>query len=256
MKKKQEKKAQKVDFGSIDLPQLDLTGFNLPKLKKTPAVGVDAEEQTDRAMPTRYIAPQPPITGIPALYKNAAKLAKELKVDYGQRYNAIVSGDFVFGDFIAAYIWEHKIRVNRMLVSTLSLNQKNIEAFARLMDKGYIDRIDMLLSIYFYANEKYQLIPYLRKKLDVNNRFQLAIAGIHTKIVQFETHDGQKIVIHGSANLRSSGNVEQFTIEENPQLYDFYDDCFSKVMERFGTINKDIRHHELWDVMTKQKFND
>ena len=105
MKKKQEKKAQKVDFGSIDLPQLDLTGFNLPKLKKTPAVGVDAEEQTDRSMPTRYIAPQPPITGIPALYKNAAKLAKELKVDYGQRFNAIVSGDFVFGDFIAAYIW-------------------------------------------------------------------------------------------------------------------------------------------------------
>lgn len=256
MKKKQEKKAQKVDFGSIDLPQLDLTGFNLPKLKKTQAVGVDAEEQTDRAMPTRYIAPQPPITGIPALYKNAAKLAKELKVDYGQRFNAIVSGDFVFGDFIAAYIWEHKIRVSRMLVSTLSLNQKNIEAFARLMDKGYIDRIDMLLSIYFYANEKYQLIPYLRKKLDVNNRFQLAIAGIHTKIVQFETHDGQKIVIHGSANLRSSGNVEQFTIEENPQLYDFYDDCFSKVMERFGTINKDIRHHELWDVITKKKFND
>lgn len=205
MKKKQEKKAQKVDFGSIDLPQLDLTGFNLPKLKKNPAVGVDAEEQTD---------------------------------------------------FIAAYIWEHKIKVSRMLVSTLSLNQKNIEAFARLMDKGYIDRIDMLLSIYFYANEKYQLIPYLRKKLDVNNRFQLAIAGIHTKIVQFETHDGQKIVIHGSANLRSSGNVEQFTIEENPQLYDFYDDCFSKVMERFGTIKKDIRHHELWDVITKQKFND
>ena len=74
--------------------------------------------------------------------------------------------------------------------------------------------------------------------------------------MQFETHDGQKIVIHGSANLRSSGNVEQFTIEENPDLYNFYDDCFEKVMERFATIRKDIRHHELWDVMTKQKFND
>lgn len=256
MKKNEEKKkAQKVDFGSIDLPKLDLTGFNIPKSKTAPK-GMESEEQTDRAMPTRYVAPQPPITGIPTLYKNAAKLAKELNVEDGQRYDAIVSGDFVFGDFIGAYIWEHKVKVSRMLVSTLSLNQKNIETFARLMDRGYIDKIDMLLSIYFYANEKYQLIPYLRKKLDVNNRFQLAIAGIHTKIVQFETHDGQKIVIHGSANLRSSGNVEQFTIEENPQLYDFYDDCFSKVMERFGTINKDIRHHELWDVITKQKFND
>ena len=31
MKKKQEKKAQKVDFGSIDLPQLDLTEPNSSK---------------------------------------------------------------------------------------------------------------------------------------------------------------------------------------------------------------------------------
>lgn len=31
MKKNEEKKkAQKVDFGSIDLPKLDLTGFNTP----------------------------------------------------------------------------------------------------------------------------------------------------------------------------------------------------------------------------------
>lgn len=253
MKKKQEKKAQKVDFGSIDLPQLDLSGLDLPKVKAT---RTPEEEQTDRAMPTRYTPPLPPITGIPVLYKNAAKMARELKVTNGIRYDAIVSGDFVFGDFIAAYIWEHKIHVEKMLISTLSVNQKNVEALARLMDKGYIQQLDMLLSIYFYGNERYQLIPFIRRKLDKENRFQLAIAEIHTKIVQFDTHDGQKIVIHGSANLRSSGNVEQFTIEENPQLYDFYDDCFSKVMERFGTINKDIRHHELWDVITKQKFND
>ncbi len=243
-----------MDFGSIDLPKLDLTGFNIPKSKQTPAQ--QEEEQTDRAMPTRYTPPLPPITGIPVLYRNAAKLAKELKVENGGRYNAIVSGDFVFGDFIAAYIWEHKQTVEEMLVSTLSLNQKNIEAFARLMDKGFIKKLNMILSIYFYGNERFQLIPYLRRKLDKEDRFQLAIAGIHTKITQFRTSEGKKIVIHGSANLRSSGNVEQFTIEENPVLYDFYEDCFGKVMERFATIQKDIRHHQLWDTITKQKFND
>lgn len=254
MKKGKKKKTEKVDFGNMDLPKLELADFKMPKLDLTG--DGDREEQTDRAMPTRYTQPLPPITGIPVLYQNAAKLAKDLKVGFGDRYNAIVSGDFVFGDFIGAYIWEHKIKVKKMLVSTLSLNQRNIETFARLADKGFIDKIDMVLSIYFYGNEKYQLIPYLRKKLDKNDRFQLAIAGIHTKIVQFETHDGEKVVIHGSANLRSSGNVEQFTIEENPTLYDFYEDLFGKVMERFGTIQKDIRHHELWDVITKQKFNE
>ena len=253
MKPGQEKiDLQKVDFGSIDLPKLDLTGF-----KQQPAAArKQDEEQTDRAMETRYTPPLPPITGIPCLYKNAAKMAREIKVEDGQRYNAIVSGDFVFGDFIGAYIWEHGITVEDMLISTLLVNQKNVEMLSRLMDRGRIKKLDMLLSIYFYGNERYQLIPFIRKKLDVNNRFQLAIAGIHTKIVQFRTSDGQKIVISGSANMRSSGNAEQFTIEENPVLYDFYEDAFGKVMERFGTIKKDIRHHQLWDVMTKQKFND
>lgn len=253
MKKKQEKKTTKVDFGSIDLPKLDLSGLDLPKAKAT---RTPEEEQTDRAMPTRYTPPLPPITGIPVLYKNAAKMARELKVTNGTRYDAIVSGDFVFGDFIAAYIWEHKIHVEKMLISTLSVNQKNVEALARLMDKGYIQQLDMLLSIYFYGNERYQLIPFIRRKLDKENRFQLAIAGIHTKIVQFLTSDGDKIVVSGSANLRSSGNVEQFTIEGNPVLYDFYEEAFSKVMKRFATIQKDIRHHQIWDVITKQKFND
>lgn len=256
MKRKQGENG-KVDFGSIDLPKLDLSdfvqGFGRSKRLADPDT---EEEQTDRAMPTRYTPPLPPITGIPCLYRNAAKLAKELKVERGQRYHAIVSGDFVFGDFIAAYIWEHKVKVRKMLISTLSVNQKNVEALARLMDKGYIEQLDMLLSIYFYGNEKYQLIPFIRRKLDKDNRFQLAIAGIHTKIVQFETEDGEKIVVSGSANLRSSGNVEQFSIEECPVLYDFYDDCFTKVMERFATINKDIRHNQLWDVISKKKFND
>lgn len=250
--KRQEKKTQKVDFGSIDLPKLDLSDFVQGFGKAKKLIDPEAQEgQTDRAMPTRYSPPLPPITGITCLYRNAAKLAKELKVENGQRYHAIVSGDFVFGDFIGAYIWEHKLKVRKMLISTLSVNQKNVETLARLMDKGFIEQLDMLLSIYFYGNEKYQLIPFIRRKLDKDNRFQLAIAGIHTKIVQFETYEGQKIVVSGSANLRSSGNVEQFSIEECPLLYDFYEDCFTKVMERFGTIQKDIRHHQLWDVITK-----
>lgn len=51
------------------------------------------------------------------------------------------------------------------------------------------------------------------------------------------------------------GNVEQFTIEENPELYDFYTDCFSKVMERYGTIKKPLLANDLWKVMTTKRFN-
>lgn len=66
---------------------------------------------------------------------------------------------------------------------------------------------------------------------------------------------GRKILIHGSANLRSSGNIEQFTAEENPELYDFYDENFTKILDTYATIRKPIRHTRLWEEFTKGKSN-
>lgn len=87
----------------------------------------------------------------------------------------------------------------------------------------------------------------------IDNRFQLAVADIHTKTVHFNTSGGRKIVMHGSANLRSSGNIEQFTIEENPELYDFYEEKFSKILEKYATINHSIRAKEAWKTMNLER---
>lgn len=103
------------------------------------------------------------------------------------------------------------------------------------------------MSAYFYSHERRGLIPYIYKRLDVENRFQLAVAGVHTKTCQFRTLGGRYVVMHGSANLRSCGNIEQFTMEENRELYDFYDG----IVERYKTINKQIRGNELWEMITK-----
>ena len=62
--------------------------------------------------------------------------------------------------------------------------------------------------------------------------------------------------MHGSSNLRSSGSLEQFCIEENPQLYDFYDEKFGEILEKYATIKKAINHRKLWNEITKKKFND
>ena len=95
------------------------------------------------------------------------------------------------------------------------------------------------------------LIPYIYSNLDIDNKFQLAVAGVHTKTCQILTEDGRKIVIHGSANLRSSANVEQITIEENEQLYDFYEEFYSKIIDEYSTIRKPIRGNKLWNVVNK-----
>lgn len=142
-----------------------------------------------------------------------------------------------------------------MTISTLSMNQNNVDSLANLMHGGYIGELNLIISVYFWANERSSLIPYIYEKLDIDNRFQLAVAGVHTKTCQFVTDGGRKVVMHGSANLRSSGNVEQFTMEENPELYDFYDEKFNLVLAKYGTIKKAIRSNELWNTISKKMFN-
>lgn len=100
------------------------------------------------------------------------------------------------------------------------------------------------------------LIPYIYRQLDIDNRLQLAVANVHTKTAQLETLGGKKIIAHGSANLRSSGSIEQFTIEENAELYDFYDEMFSRILGRYATIRKAVWGKSLWADLIKKKFND
>jgi len=190
---------------------------------------------------TRYVEPRLPDDADAddyCEYKYAADLAKNINLN--NRTFAIVNGSFIFGDFIEALLVEHKIKAVEMQIATLSLSQENVDSLAGLMKQGYIEKLTIIGSDFFATHEKYNLVPYMYEKLDIDNRFQLVVARSHTKICCFETSKGNKFVIHGSANLRSSGNYEQVVIEKNADLYDF-NYKFNKDLEvKYKTINQKI----------------
>lgn len=231
------------DIGGV-IQDLDLSLFDI------------LPEDTDRA--ARYMKPKVPTMKKGFVrYDNAVKMARELYLNKGERYDCIVGGNFIFGDLIEAYLVQHHAKAVKMTISTLSLSQNNVDSLANLLKAGYIEELCLVVSTYFYGNEAHALIPYIYENLDTGDgKFQLAIAATHTKTAQFETLGGRKIVMHGSANLRSSGNIEQFTIEENEELYDFYDDIFSKIAEKYATIRKMVRGAALWDTVDKKTFKD
>ena len=67
-------------------------------------------------------------------------------------------------------------------------------------------------------------------------------------LVEFEEF---KYVISGSANLRSSDNLEQISIEENEELYNFNIKIHDEIIKEFKTINKSIKTKRLWQVVAK-----
>lgn len=141
----QEAIAQEQDFlgdiGNFELPDIDLDLMEfLP---------------SDETEKTRYTLPKVvPMREDFVLYDNAQKMARELRLGFGERFDAFVSGSFIFGDFIEAYLTTQNACAKRMTISTLSMSQNNVDSLHTLMEKGYIEELskaemkDLLTQIF------------------------------------------------------------------------------------------------------------
>lgn len=216
------------DDDNFEMLNFDLdseTRYEIINLKKTPTKNVD--------------------------YKYALDFAKEINIEKNSRYYAFLDGSFIFGDFIEAYLVSNNIKA-KVTLSTLSMSQENVDSFANLLNKGYISELNIIVSDYFFSHERNLLIRYMFEVLDIDNMFQLAVCRTHTKITLIEYED-KKIVISGSANLRTSDNIEQIQIEENEELYNFNYNIHNNILNEYKTINKSIKSKKLWHQVQKKE---
>jgi hypothetical protein len=185
-------------------------------------------------------------------FSNAIELAKEVILSKNKRYYCLLSGNFEFGDFIEAFIMIKKLKVKELTIATLSLGKNNIDSLANLLHQGAVKKINLLVSDYFYAHNKKTAIPYIYKELDFDGQLDFAVAASHCKVTLIETECGKKVVIHGSANLRSSSNIEQLIIEHCDELFDFNYSNFKRIFAEYSTINKSLRDKKLWQTITAE----
>jgi transcriptional regulator with XRE-family HTH domain len=179
-------------------------------------------------------------------YSKAEDLAANCEIKKNFRMFCFVAGTFYFGDFIEALIVKKNLHVKNLTISTLSLNDNNVDSMANLLNGDYVDQLNLIVSHYFYSHERWNLIPYLYKELDKEDKFQIAVCRTHCKIVLIELYSGEKIVIHGSANLRSSGNLEQMMIEENKEMYDFAYNYQMEIVKKYHVIDLEEKK-EMYD---------
>ena len=234
--------------------------FDIPKIEDQDVFDIDyAEfegidiEEFDYSFETeqkRYINPgKKNITSKPIKYRNAMQLAKEIgNIKRDDRFFVMLPGTFVFGDFIEAWIIHNNYNVLEMTISTLSLSQNNVDSLVNLIQADYLQELNIIVSDYFFSHERHQLVPYMYQELDVDNKFQLSVARVHTKVCLIKTECGRNIIIHGSANLRTSGNVEQIVIEIDDKLFKFNEEWHNEIIEKYKTINKCVGGKELWQV--------
>ena len=184
-------------------------------------------------------------------YERAQELVKAIgKIQDGEHINAIVSGNFIAGDFIEAYLFENDLIAEEILISTLSLSRDNVDSLKNIQDYRLAGRLGLIVSDFFFAHERRTGIEDLITQLaTAPGSFTLAVAGAHTKITLIKTQCGQHLVIGGSANLRSSLNIEQITLDNCPIQYAFHREWMATILNDYQATHKMLRRDALWQTI-------
>lgn len=158
-------------------------------------------------------------------YKKAYDLVKDIKIKKGETVYCLLTGDFVFGDFIGGFIQENNLEVKELTIISLSGGKHMYEMFEELIIQKWVKKLNLVLSEYYLRTEITKHSPTVKQLSEYSkkhkNKFNIFYTNTHQKIVLIETVKGGKVTIHGSANLKSSQSLEQLMIQENKELYDF-----------------------------------
>lgn len=138
----------------------------------------------------------------------------------GDRTHCVLRGDFVLCDLIPAII-EARGRCPVLRVATLGLSAANADALACLVERGRIGRLTVVVSHYFAQVDKATVFRAVQARLEGVGR--LAVTRSHAKVICLPTERGDSFTIEGSANLRSSDNLEQMLILNDAATLAFHE---------------------------------
>jgi hypothetical protein len=149
--------------------------------------------------------------------ENARELAEAMP-DADTSVHALITGNFIFADLLGSVIGLHGKPLS-LTIATLSLSKKNISMLSALLEKDPFP-IFFLISHYFSRTNK-DIFAALQSAAEQHPSLSIRVARTHCKIALLD-YPENAWCIETSANLRSSGNLEQVTILNDRGLLNFH----------------------------------
>jgi len=168
-----------------------------------------AEDKATRRGIKRLIRPE-----------NARAVLDHLPVTPDDRTHCILRGDFVLCDLIPQ-IADHDGGILDLRIATLGLSVANASLLRDLLAEGKVATLTLIVSHYFQQVDKATTFAEVATILD-DERVRLVVTRSHAKVICMPTGAGNHFVLEGSANLRSSDNLEQMLLTNDPETHAFH----------------------------------
>jgi hypothetical protein len=157
--------------------------------------------------------------------ENAATILQHLPTGAGERLHALLRGDFVLFDLIPAIVAEFG-PVGHLRIATLGLSAANAQGIARLVTTGQVERVTLVVSHYFQQVDRTTVYAEVCAALAPVG-IEPVVTRNHAKVILLPflgERAGRRhfLVIEGSANLRSSDNLEQIVVFNDADSLDFH----------------------------------
>ncbi|MDP1589633.1 MAG: hypothetical protein Q8M07_17905 [Prosthecobacter sp.] len=151
--------------------------------------------------------------------ENARCIVPLLPGSPDERLHCVLRGDFVLCELIPLII-AHRGACSHLRVATLGLSAANAEQLANLFTAGLIGELTIVASHYFQQVDK--TTTYRQICAILAGKARIVITRSHAKVILLPTAGGDHYIIEGSANLRSSDNLEQMLILNDQETHDFH----------------------------------
>lgn len=109
--------------------------------------------------------------------------------------------------------------VKELYASTYSISRKVIDALIELHDKGYIEKVTLLISDSMIKRNP-KTIDNLMAMCSTRANFKALFAWSHAKVCLMQTHHAW-FVVEGSGNWAENAQYEQYIFGNSKGLYDF-----------------------------------
>jgi hypothetical protein len=152
-----------------------------------------------------------------AQLKEAAAILETLPAP-GESLHCLQSGRYDLCDVIG-HLLTRLGPAEHLAISTLSFHQRNVSALLSWIESGQVERLTMLCSAFFREHFPETFDALFQ---GIQGMHRLAAARCHAKLVAMHFQSGVKMVIEGSANLRTNSNTEQFTLFNDAPLCNWW----------------------------------
>jgi hypothetical protein len=171
-----------------------------------------------------------------ACLKAAREILEHLP-EQGEALHGIMTGIYDLMHLLIVLLQRLGAPCHTMRIATLSLSGRNVQEMVALLDAGTVGRIDLLTSDFHRKNDQEIFCELLAEFSKRGQR--IGAARSHCKLVAIALDDGRKYVLHGSPNLRTNKNMEQFCLERDAELFAFYDTWLDGMVTTHEVRQKD-----------------